>query len=70
MCQHLLHSRAVGRFKNLGVQEVIQGFLKEKFLHLFLAKSGGAIDPTPPRLSKISNENWRAKVKPVLTPHL
>ena len=25
---------------------------------------------TPPRLSEISMTNWRAKVKPVLTPHL
>ena len=25
---------------------------------------------TPPRPSEISMENWRAKVKPVLTPHL
>ena len=27
-------------------------------------------DYTPPRLSEISMKNWRAKVKPVLTPHL
>ena len=47
MCQHLLHSRAVGRSKNLGGQVIIQGLLKEKFLSLFLPKSvgGGAIDP-------------------------
>ena len=25
---------------------------------------------TPPRLSEISIKNWRAKVKPVLTPNL
>ena len=25
---------------------------------------------TPPRLSEISMKNWRAKMKPVLTPHI
>ena len=28
------------------------------------------IQNTPPRLSEISMKNWRAKVKPVLTPYL
>ena len=49
MCQHLLHSRAVGRSKNLGGKGVMQGLLKEKVLLLVspakIWKGGGTIDP-------------------------
>ena len=40
--------RAVGCFKNLGMQVIIQGLLNERVLLLFLPKSGGTFAPWSP----------------------